>query len=62
MRKSEGKLRSSFLKKRSKRLFSVGVRATYPSAYLKEQKFFGSFFQKRTPYTLFLFNKLARPS
>jgi hypothetical protein len=40
--------RSSFLKKRSKRLLSLwlGVAGTSET---KVQKFFGSFFQKRTP-------------
>jgi lipopolysaccharide export system protein LptA len=38
---------SSFLKKRSKRLLSLQVRASQ-ATYAKEQKFFGSFFQKRT--------------
>jgi hypothetical protein len=38
--------RSSFLKKRSKKLLSM-VRAS-PAARANRQKFFGSFFQKRT--------------
>jgi hypothetical protein len=40
--------RSSFLKKRSKRLLSLWVSAIR-ATYAKEQQFFGSFFQKRTP-------------
>jgi hypothetical protein len=39
--------RSSFLKKSSKRLLFVGVYARR-ATYAKVQKFFGSFFQKRT--------------
>jgi hypothetical protein len=35
------------LKKRSKKLLSFWIRV-FEQAYLKEQKFFGSFFQKRT--------------
>jgi hypothetical protein len=38
--------RSSFLKKRSKRLLTFGVRGL-AGAYAKEQKFFGSFFSKK---------------
>jgi hypothetical protein len=36
----------SFLKKRTKKLLSVGV--PWPIVSANEQKFFGSFFQKRT--------------
>jgi hypothetical protein len=39
---------ASFLKKRSKRLLSVWRKAD-AEFRLNEQKFFGSFFQKRTP-------------
>jgi hypothetical protein len=38
--------RSSFLKKRSKKLLPFA--ADSPAAYAKGKKFFGSFFQKRT--------------
>jgi hypothetical protein len=41
--------RSSFLKKRSKRLLLLGVEARRVK-YAKRQKFFGSFFQKRTDF------------
>jgi hypothetical protein len=53
--------RSSFLKKRSKRLLSFGAyagRATYD----KWQKFFGSFFQKRTESSLKITTKPIRHS
>jgi hypothetical protein len=39
--------RTSFLKKRSKKLLLVGLGAT-TGTRAKIQKFFGSFFQKRT--------------
>jgi hypothetical protein len=39
--------RSSFLKKISNRLLSPGVRASR-ATHAESQKFFGSFFQKRT--------------
>jgi hypothetical protein len=39
--------RPSFLKKRSKKLLFSWIRV-FEKAYIKEQKFFGSFFQKRT--------------
>jgi hypothetical protein len=39
--------RSSFLKKRSKKLLQFGARVAATRA-LEKQKFFGSFFQKRT--------------
>jgi hypothetical protein len=42
---------ASFLKKRSNRLLILEPRAG-PSAPQKEQKFFGSFFQKRTCFLL----------
>jgi hypothetical protein len=38
---------SSFLKKRSKKLLDYWCDAV-PTVHLNEQKFFGSFFQKRT--------------
>jgi hypothetical protein len=40
--------RSSFLKKRSKKLLSVSAAASPDGLSPNEQKFFGSFFQKRT--------------
>jgi hypothetical protein len=43
----EKKESASFLKKRSKKLLLTGPMAVKP-ARSKEQKFFGSFFQKRT--------------
>jgi hypothetical protein len=48
--------RSSFLKKRSKRLLRIGLEGAGNSEP-RSQKFFGSFFQKRTPslpYSSFL--------
>jgi hypothetical protein len=42
------KERSSFLKKRSKKLLSVLASAFPDRLNRNEQKFFGSFFQKRT--------------
>jgi hypothetical protein len=42
------KERSSFLKKRSKKLLSVLASALRDRLHPNEQKFFGSFFQKRT--------------
>jgi hypothetical protein len=47
--KETGKRKTSFLKKRSKRLLLLGVRAS-PATYAESQKFFGSFFQKRTAF------------
>jgi hypothetical protein len=41
--------RTSFLKKRSKKLLSPGLAGT-TGAGAKVQKFFGSFFQKRTAF------------
>jgi hypothetical protein len=49
----EEKEESSFLKKRSKRLLFVGVYARR-GPYAKVQKFFGSFFQKRTFFLLWV--------
>jgi hypothetical protein len=45
----EGKESSSFLKKRTKKLLIIGVRVGV-SAHPNKQKFFGSFFQKRTAF------------
>jgi hypothetical protein len=45
-RQAEG--RSAFLKKRSKKLFSVLASACPETLSPGSQKFFGSFFQKRT--------------
>jgi hypothetical protein len=41
--------RTSFLKKRSKKLFTF-LSAPLAKMRLKRQKFFGSFFQKRTSF------------
>jgi hypothetical protein len=43
------KKESSFLKKRSKKLLPLGARG-HLTARLNRQKFFGSFFQKRTSF------------
>jgi hypothetical protein len=43
-----GERKSSFLKKRSKKLLSVLASAFQDRLSPNEQKFFGSFFQKRT--------------
>jgi hypothetical protein len=40
----------SFLKKRSKKLLIVSAAVVWDKARPDEQKFFGSFFQKRTAY------------
>jgi hypothetical protein len=45
--------KSSFLKKRSKKLLFVSRRAGRTSAAPKIQEFFGSFFQKRTCFLAF---------
>jgi hypothetical protein len=48
--------KSSFLKKRSKKLLFV-LASDFPDGLsLHEQKFFGSFFQKRTASFLFFFS------
>jgi hypothetical protein len=45
---ARAKERTSFLKKRSKKLLSVSAAAFPVRLSPNEQKFFGSFFQKRT--------------
>jgi hypothetical protein len=48
--------RPSFLKKRSKKLLQLAFHVSFiretARLHLKEQKFFGSFFQKRTAFFL----------
>jgi hypothetical protein len=50
------KKRTSFLKKKKQKTFNIfsflAVRRVLNRTYLNDQKFFGSFFQKRTPFFL----------